>query len=243
MPAEGIVDLALPSTKTIVVVAGGDPVDAADLVRVPAVPDAAGTIVADSGLALADALGLVVDLVVGDLDSVDPAALDRAVAAGAAVERHPTAKDATDLELALDAAVVRDATRIVVLGGHGGRLDHFLANVAVLSAPAYAGVEIVAHIGPATITIVRDHAVLHGRVGDIVSLLPQHGPARGVSTEGMRYPLHLEPLAPGSTRGVSNVFDRAVATVSVQTGVLAVVQPERAPISSSTPPTTPPTQE
>ena len=58
-------------------------------------------IAADSGLDHATALGFAVDLVVGDLDSADPAAVDAAVAAGAAVERHPEAKDATDLELAL----------------------------------------------------------------------------------------------------------------------------------------------
>ena len=65
-----------------------------------------------------------------------PAALATADGHGHPVERHPAAKDATDLELALDAAISRRPGRIHVLGGHGGRLDHLLANALVLAAPA-----------------------------------------------------------------------------------------------------------
>ncbi len=61
-------------------------------------------IAADSGLHHALAFGADVDFVVGDLDSADPQAVNAAVAAGASVVRHPAAKDATDLELALRVA-------------------------------------------------------------------------------------------------------------------------------------------
>ena len=64
-------------------------------------------IAADAGLDHAEALGLPVDLVVGDLDSVSKEALERARRAGIAIEEHPAAKDQTDLELALDAAMER----------------------------------------------------------------------------------------------------------------------------------------
>ncbi len=83
---------------------------------------------ADSGVEHAAALGRHVDIAVGDFDSVSPAALAAAEAAGAEVLRHPPDKDATDLELALDLAVARGARRITVVGGHGGRFDHCLAN-------------------------------------------------------------------------------------------------------------------
>ena len=65
-------------------------------------PDAKSVVAADGGLLRARGLGLTVDVVVGDLDSVTPEALAAAEAAGARVVRHPQAKDATDLELALD---------------------------------------------------------------------------------------------------------------------------------------------
>lgn len=208
--------------RTIVAVAGGDPVPS-HVARV--LPAQALVIAADSGLTVATALGLTVDLVVGDLDSVEPRALARARAAGVEVEQHPADKDRTDLALAMDAAVTRGADRIVVVGGHGGRLDHGLANALLLAAPAYAEVDVVAHMGDATIHVVRGSATLSGTPGELVSLLPVHGPAHGVRTHGLLYPLDGEDLPIGSSRGVSNEFAQPEARVDVATGVLLTIQP------------------
>jgi thiamine pyrophosphokinase len=202
------------------VFAGGDPPDRTDLLN-----DVDLVVAADSGLEHALALGVDVDVVVGDLDSVDHAALDRAVAAGAVVEAHPAEKDATDLELALDAAVARGATTVRVLGVHGGRFDHYLANVLLLAAPRFAAVRIDAKIGDAHVTVVRDRADLSGAPGALCSLLPLGGPAVGVTTHELRYPLRQETLVPGSTRGVSNEFLGADAAVSLDAGVLLAIVP------------------
>lgn len=207
---------------TVVVVTGGDPIDRALVEHLAA---GAFVIAADSGVEHAASLGLTVDLAVGDMDSVSPAALAAAAGAGAAVERHPEAKDATDLELALDAAVARGARRVQVIGGDGGRLDHLLANALLLAAPRYAGIELHAHMGAAQVTVVRVATTLHGAAGDLVTLLAVGGPAEGVRTEGLLYPLRGEDLLPGSTRGVSNELVHERATVRLDRGVLLVVQP------------------
>jgi thiamine pyrophosphokinase len=208
--------------RTVVVLAGGETVDATT--RLPFTePDL--VIAADSGVHHASALGLHVDLVVGDLDSVDESELDAVVAAGAAVERHPTDKDATDLELALHAAVDRGAERIVVAGVGGGRVDHFLANVLVLASPAFAPALVEAVVGTARIAVVHDKAVIDGAPGDLVTLLPVGGAAEGVRTTGLRFPLDGERLDAATTRGVSNELTANQATVTVDDGVLLVVQP------------------
>lgn len=205
-----------------IVVAGGDPIAAAVADRLPA----SGVVVAaDSGLEHAVALGLEVDVVVGDFDSVDPAALEAARAAGATVETHPPEKDATDLELALDAAVARGARRVTVVGGYGGRVDHLLANVALLSSPRFTEVVIDAWMGSARILVVRDEVQLSGPIGSLCTLLAMHGPARGVTTAGLRYPLDGDTLLPGSTRGVSNELVVPVAHVSITDGTLVAIQP------------------
>ncbi len=169
-------------------------------------PADAWVIAADGGIAHAFALGLTVDEAIGDFDSASMADLDRVRASGGRVETHPVAKDATDLELALELAVRRGAHRVVVIGGHGGRFDHWLGNAFLLAAPQYASVELVARMGTATLTVIRRSAELHGTPGELVSLLPVHGPASGVRTEGLLYPLVDEDLPVGTTRGVSNVF-------------------------------------
>jgi thiamine pyrophosphokinase len=188
-------------------------------------PADAWVIAADGGIAHAFALGLTVDEAIGDFDSASMADLDRVRAAGGRVETHPVAKDATDLELALGLAVQRRPRRVVVIGGHGGRFDHWLGNAFLLAAPEYASVELVARMGSSTVTVVRKSAVLTGSSGDLVSLLPVHGPAYGVRTDGLLYPLVDEDLPVGTTRGVSNVFIGERASVSLDAGVLLAVQP------------------
>jgi thiamine pyrophosphokinase len=210
------------ASDTVIIVTGGDPVDRAVLGHLPT---GALVIAADSGIEHAQALGLTIGVAVGDFDSVSPQALQAAADAGATVERHPEAKDATDLELALDAAVERDAKCVHVLGGHGGRLDHLLANAVLLASPKYATVEVVAHMGKARVTVVHSDAALYGTPGDLVSLVPLNGPAAGVTTQGLLYPLHDEDLLPGSTRGVSNELTDAHALVQIRGGVLLAVQP------------------
>src|SRR5262245_40938841 len=97
---------------TIVIVGGGGPPTGGGVRQLAAATGA--VIAADSGLEPALKLGLDVAVVVGDMDSVDPAALTAAVKARIQVERHAEAKDATDLDLALDAALARSPERIVV---------------------------------------------------------------------------------------------------------------------------------
>lgn len=212
--------------RTAVVVAGGDPVDGSLRALLP---DDALVVAADSGLHHAAVLGLVADIVVGDLDSVDAGALHAAEVAGARVERHPEAKDETDLELAVGVALREGARRVVVVGGAGGRLDHFLANAFLLASPALASVEIEAFFAGARVQVThggRPAVELHGRSGSLVTLLPVCGAAEGVVTEGMLYPLRGEVLRPGTTRGVSNVLVDPVATVALAIGTLLVVQPD-----------------
>jgi len=204
------------ASEMVVVVTGGDAVDPAHL---PPMPPGTPVVAADSGIDQAHALGLVVDVAIGDFDSVSATGLAHAESDGARVDRHPVAKDATDLELALDAALALAPARVHVLGGHGGRLDHLLAR------PAYAAVAITAQMGAAHLTIVRRQARLEGSVGGIVSLIPLHGPAIGVTTAGLLYPLVDEDLGAGSTRGVSNELTHPVGTVTIRRGVLAAVQP------------------
>ncbi len=211
-----------PARRHVLVLVGGAPHPPPDDL---AVPGDAVVIAADSGLALAGPLGVEVDLVVGDMDSVAPAQLAAAEAAGAVIERHPVAKDRTDMAIALDAAAGLAPAEVTVVGGHGGRLDHLLAGALLLADPAYADLRITARMATATVTVVRDEAVLRGRPGELVSLLPVHGPAVAVTTEGLRYPLVGEDLPAATTRGVSNQLLAARATVRLTSGVLLAVQP------------------
>ena len=189
------------------------------------VPAARAVVAADGGLDRAAALGLDVDVVVGDLDSVSPDALERAAADGVRVVRHPAVKDATDLELAFDEAVELGAARVLVVASDGGRLDHLLASLLLLGSERYAALELDALVGSALVHVIRGGRTLRGATGELVTLLALGGPAVGVTTDGLEYPLSDETLEPGSSRGVSNVFAGVEARVTVLQGVLLAVRP------------------
>ena len=207
--------------RTAIVVCAGGPVRATP----PPLDEDAIVIAADAGVHEAERLGLHVDLLVGDLDSADGAAVPWVVAPGGRVERHPADKDASDLELALVAAAVADARQVLVLGGDGGRLDHLLGNAFLLASARFADLRIDAVLGVASIHVVRDERTMEGTPGELVSLFAAGGPAGGVSTDGLRWRLDADTLMPGSTRGLSNEFVGAIASVRVGDGVVLVVRP------------------
>jgi thiamine pyrophosphokinase len=217
MPAEEDV-----SEEVVVVVSGGDPPAPEAALSVP---HGAPVIAADKGLEHAVALGLEVAVAVGDFDSATEEAVATAEAAGVRIERHPRDKDATDLELALDVAATMEPRRILVIAGAGGRLDHLLSTALVLGAERYAGCQIDALLGQTRLHVVRGERHLKAKRGELVTLLALNGPAEGVRTEGLVYPLRGETLEAGSTRGVSNEFAEKTARVVVERGVVLAIRP------------------
>jgi thiamine pyrophosphokinase len=199
----------------------------------PGWSDDLGLIVAaDGGAASAERLGRRPDLVVGDGDSIDPAVLEGLRAAGCAVELAPADKDETDTELALLAALRRGATDLTIVGALGGRrVDHALGNVWLLAHPALAGRRASILEPSARLTVLRAPAAdggpvrasLDGAIGAILSLIPMADVA-GVTTEGLRFELHDEPLPAGPARGLSNERVAPAASVSVRRGLLLVVE-------------------
>jgi thiamine pyrophosphokinase len=184
-------------------------------------------IAADSGLANTRAHSIAADVVVGDMDSVDPGHLADAESAGAVVERHPAGKDESDLELALSAAVERGATHAMVVVRDGGRLDHALANLTVLASPRWADLEVSALVGSSQVWPVHRERSLPLQPGDHLALHAIGGPAIGVTSTGVRFALDHERLDPFVARGIANVVEVAEPTIQLEAGVLLVISSPR----------------
>ncbi|MCX7939188.1 MAG: thiamine diphosphokinase [Anaerolineae bacterium] len=214
-----------------VIIANGEPPSEADARRW--LRDEDVLICADGGANAALALNLKPHHVVGDFDSLSEATVHRLQALGAQLHRYPTRKNETDLELALLLAtqLTPRPEAIIVLGAFGGRLDHTLANMLLLAVPALRGWSVtLAHGTERAMLIDAREApatlVLHGTPGDTVSLIPFGGDVHGISTEGLEYPLHDEPLFIGPARGVSNVLISPRARVHVRRGLLLCIMRE-----------------
>jgi len=207
----------------VVVVASGE-LEASDAAWLD---DADLVIAADGGARSLDRLGRRPELVIGDLDSVDGLLLRRLEASGTRVESHPADKDASDTELAVEAAFDAGGSAVVVLGAMGGdRLDHEVANLLLLADSSLAGSDLRAVRGGTAVRALHagERLVLDGAVGDLVTLLPVGGDAGGVTTVGLRWALDAATLRIGRSRGLSNEILQAPASVQISQGTLLVIE-------------------
>ncbi len=182
-------------------------------------------ICADGGTRHARAMGLVPDVVVGDLDSIDSDQRAELEAAGARFEVYPVDKDQTDLELALRMAIAGGAAEIDVLAVLGGRLDQSLANLLLLARPEWAGARVRAVEGNEVAwPLWGGHtATVTGAVGDILSLVPLTPIVTGVTLEGVGWPLHDVTLHFGSTWTISNTLSAPEARLQIGEGLVLVI--------------------
>ena len=180
-------------------------------------------IAVDGGLAHLVNLGLAPDLIIGDLDSADPQQVQHFRDQNVPVRKFPSEKDATDLELAIEAALEMEPEKICILAALGGRIDQTLGNIFLLTQPKLAGIDIRLMDATQELFIIRDSAQVHGQAGQRVSLLPLYGPVMGIRTAGLKYPLADETLYIDQTRGISNEMNEATAHVKVKHGTLLCI--------------------
>jgi thiamine pyrophosphokinase len=180
---------------------------------------------ADAGARYAIAMGLVPDVVVGDMDSLSPEQRVVLAEAGVRFEVYPVLKDKTDLELALRLAVTEGATEIDLLATQGGRLDQSLANLLLLARPEWASLRVRVIEGHQTAWVMRggQTAQVPGTAGDVLSLVPLAAEVTGVNLSGVRWPLHDATLYLGDTLSISNALVGPVAGVEVGEGLVLVV--------------------
>jgi thiamine pyrophosphokinase len=180
-------------------------------------------VAADGGLRHVRALGIIPDLIIGDLDSItfdDKVWLNQEKVE---IIKFPREKDQTDLELALLSAAEAGSESIVVVGALGGRTDQTLANLFLMLMPELVEIKIWFEDGQDEVFLVQKTTKIKGKAGDTVSLLPLLGAARGVTTKGLKFPLNDGTLFPERSRGVSNVMKTEEASVSVKTGALLCI--------------------
>ncbi len=192
----------------------------------PELNNIVAVIAADSGLETATAHGVKVDVVVGDMDSVDPAALTTAEQNGTLIEHSPSYKDDTDCEIALIRARDFDADELIVIGGGGNRSDHLLANISVLCGELTDGWLVTAYFSDCTVHICRENQSREftNVEGKTVSLIPI-GVDAIVTTSGLQWELKDSTLEVHRARGISNVCVKDEIAVDVTRGTLAIIFP------------------
>lgn len=170
-------------------------------------------IAVDGGLALLDKNP---DLVVGDLDSVDPQLLKKVPPKR--IRKFPSDKDKSDTELALEIAYGEmRATEVTLFAFFGNRVDHSLYNVYLLKKFP----DLVLKNGPERLFLLHGKAKLDLPVGTVVSLLPLSDQVLGVKTEGLKWELGGSTLTK-TFMSLSNVVVKSPVMISAYAGDLLI---------------------
>lgn len=182
----------------------------------------------DGGLRHCRSAGLEPDVLIGDMDSIEPTSVDQLDTEKTRFIRHSPDKDATDLELALqyindtfvDAGTDSARIEILLAGISGGRTDHMLANWLVLSSDRWMfDIVIKERSGDGYLIRPGSPATVELEPETTFSLLALRH-STGVACSGARYPLVDAELFPDTALGISNESMSNNVQVSINSGVL-----------------------
>ena len=179
------------------------------------------SIAADSGYHTAVALGERVDLLLGDFDSIGDVPRD----SGIEIQQVPAEKDYTDTQLAVEIAIDRGATDIIIIGGLSGRLDHTLSTLAILEELHARKVYGIVTDGQSRARYMKSSSTLIARSPyKYLSLIAADEVVKGVDIEGCKYPLKKATLRRCHQFAVSNEITGNVAFIAVKRGGVYVIE-------------------
>ncbi|MBO5364951.1 MAG: thiamine diphosphokinase [Clostridia bacterium] len=180
---------------------------------------------ADGGYRHAERLGVVPDLIIGDLDSGVSQ-----YPAGIASRIYPSEKDATDTNLCLDYAIGQGCNEVLIFGGLGGRLDHEFSHYALLLYGLRRGVKVRLVNKDNEIWMERKPFVLEPSEKKYVSFFPYGGDVEEFTVEGLKYEVESMTLRCDLVQASSNQFENSdKATVSFRDGGVLLVMRCRDP--------------
>ncbi|MBN4081450.1 thiamine diphosphokinase [Caldithrix abyssi] len=173
----------------------------------------AGTVICTDGSANAlTALELTPHIIIGDMDSFDEKDADFK-----GLNIYDTSKDNTDLEKALDWAIMNEVDFVTILGATGLREDMSMANHYILF-DYYEKLNIVMVTDHFIITCQRGQKSFDSFPGETVSLFAYRSGTL-VSTTALRYPLNDTILNP-SARAISNQSIGATFSIDASEPIL-----------------------
>jgi thiamine pyrophosphokinase len=210
--------------KVVFIVSGGALDDPVFLREQAAKAAPAAVICADGGARHLDAAGIIPDLIVGDMDSLDAQRQAYYEAKGCRIVRHPRRKDETDTELALREAFRMEPAEVWIWGALGHRVDHALANISLLVQGKRKGIEVKLIDEWCEVFLIDRRTVLEGEAGQTVSLFPFAGRVTGITLTGFEFPLTNAVMEIGRPYGVSNRLMAGQGIIELESGRLLAVR-------------------
>lgn len=178
----------------------------------------------DRGLERLDTLGVKADLAVGDFDSA-PQHIKNIYDEGHIIKLNQK-KDYTDTHVAVMEALKKKPEAVILVGATGGRLDHMLANMSLLSICTRKNVQAFMLDTKNKIRIIDRPVSIKKtcQYGAYVSLIPFTDQVTGVTLNGFKYKLTDKTLVRNETIGISNEIEREEGFITLVSGELMVIE-------------------
>ncbi len=174
---------------------------------------------ADGGADHAYNLGVTPKLILGDLDSVSKEIIFYFEKLGVKIEKFPTSKDFTDGELILE-KVSPNYDNVLILGGLGGRTDHFLTNLNLLEKYQ----NIIFEDENEILFWVKNNMELKNKIGKTISFIP-FTDVESLTLEGFTYNVENLDLSRANSRCMSNIINSEIAQISYKQGsIIGIIQ-------------------
>ena len=171
---------------------------------------------ADGGATHLETLGILPLEIWGDLDSVTKEIIEKYRNNKVRIKKFPKDKDYTDGELILQHISKLNYDEIIVIGGLGGRIDHFLTNLNLIFK--FKNLKFVTE--KEKIFSIEKKAELIELKGKTISFVPFSEKIEGLTLEGFKYPLNKYTLHQGDSICMSNIAIEDICKVTFDTGKL-----------------------
>ncbi len=181
---------------------------------------------ADGGVSNTLEMGLIPDVVIGDMDSIKQAVKEKMMENSRETRfiAASPAKDESDTQLAVSYALGLGLKKVIIAGATGGRIDHTLANIMLLASPGLKNIDARILTDDSEIFVIEDSCTIKGKIGKLVSIFSLSPHTYFYKTEGLKYKLEDEKLFFSPVRGLSNVFTEKTARIDIKEGQLLIIR-------------------
>ena len=177
-------------------------------------------IAVDSGVEHLFKLSLDPNTLIGDLDSISKNSLDEVKKNGVKILAFNSNKDQTDFELALNYLKGVDKSKIYIIGGESGEIDHLISIFLLIPSKSFFE-NIIWLYGDKRI-IFRQKLKLNVKKMSKFSIIPITN-LSNLSIDGAKWNLENKNIQFGETTTLRNVANKDEINVNCDTGVFAFI--------------------
>lgn len=184
-------------------------------------------IAADGGYDFLKKHNIIPDMLLGDFDSLSSSDyITNAEDNHIPVLSFPKDKDYTDMYLAAEEGMKHGYKTFHIYGGCGGRIDHTIANIQLLSYITKKGCSGWLFANNSVLTIINDSSLNLTKdklSSGYISVLSYSDVSYGVTISGLKYETDNITMTNSMVLGTSNEFIGKDCSISVQKGTLLII--------------------